>query len=261
MQTLKDRLLAERARTADKLLNESDEDVLDEIQTGLAHLDRVSKNLKGIVAIEKIIDDAKRAALNYVEKGAFKRAFSRNVMKKIDGLADELTSMMILIRKLGQVAPNLPEDGVHDGKMASMIRKAVGRIKTKFLGKAIKRTITATLLRLTPKQLKSFGRRPLNLSADQEKAINDSEIEPVQATNNSPEKPDDSDGPVETSDASDNTVLRKDATAEERGKIKNDLLRAIAAWLHGEGKVSVDDLTKNIIAIASKPAENTSPDE
>ena len=263
MRTLNDRLFIEQVHTVENKLNEaSDEDILRDVQAKINRLERVSKNILQIKSLKLVIDSVKEEVLSYADKGRFKRAFSKNVFNKIDKLIDGLTSLMTLVRQLGNVAPDLADGESHSGKMKSMIDKGISRVKADFLKGDVLESVKATLMVLSPKQLKSFGQRPLSLTPAQQSAVGNDQPEDDASTPEATGEPKDTNEPAKSGSGDDNSLNSddKDASKEQRDSVKSDILKLVAEWNNGEGRLSFNDFIAKLKALAdndeaAQPAE------
>ena len=263
MRTLNDRLFIEQVHTVENKLNEaSDEDILRDVQAKINRLERVSKNILQIKSLKLVIDSVKEEVLSYADKGRFKRAFSKNVFNKVDKLIDGLTSLMTLVRQLGNVAPDLADGESHSGKMKSMIDKGISRVKADFLKGDVLESVKATLMVLSPKQLKSFGQRPLSLTPAQQSAVGNDQPEDDASTPEATGEPKDTNEPAKSGSGDDNSLNSddKDASKEQRDSVKSDILKLVAEWNNGEGRLSFNDFIAKLKALAdndeaAQPAE------
>lgn len=220
--TLQDRLIMEKIARIDRQLNEaSDEEVLRQLKAPMRRLERFAKNLKGLESLGAYIDGVKKEAMKYAAgpdskiPGASRvnRLFSRNVMKKIDKAVKSLQQLQRVVHDIAPIAPNIEPGEMHDETVRRLIKKRLKAIRKQFKNNdAIVNELEETLMHLTPKQMKSFGKRPLNLSSEQDKAIHGDE--PDEAPEGDSEGPDAADKP-EAPEAPDAAGKPEDAEEAE----------------------------------------------
>jgi len=238
-KTLQDRLLQERIADVDRQLNESDEDVLRQLAPKLRRLEKIANNLGGIASVTSIIQAAKQEAIAYAEKGSMKRGVNwftgGNAIKKIDKLSTGLKNLLGFVQSLGAVVPEIKDGEEHDSKALSLIRRGLGKVKGNFLDANVKEELYKTLSHLTPKQMKSFGKRPLNLSKGQSAAIQGTDPDELETGDSEKPKPTDkpkpADDPKPTNDPKD--TEKEQVDPEVIKAIKQKQLELLAKFTGG----------------------------